>query len=1744
MTGMSDLPDENQAQGVIDRAVAEGGAYEVLHKRLLEQGRQLSQLAEALNQRRQAEFGSQPMSVIGRTRVRTENNCSARDIAQVGDYLVFGYNVFIGLKKETRVEDVFSLYRLTEREGEYDAEAQPLTGSFLAESSFVNDFDELYRYYKNTRLLELAVRDSKLLACFQIGERITDVRVFRWSISADGKQVRYIDNRGERDIQLPRPFDFEWQVATREMAVQGRHPHLNILDTLFVETLGGDLTIKVENNTEDGLGIYREDVLDKTQSLDDAQIEFAKLGSLVLLKVLPYREEQWRYLVFNSLTRKVNRIDAIGLACVQLPEDHGIIFPGGCYLQSGEYRTFEQSMQGMRFKRSVRSPNGEDVQYAFYHPEQGRSALFTYNLISRELQNPLYGHGYARLDDGRMVIFSAEGDEPTRVHPMQIWQTPFFTDEFAAAQPQRGGFFGRIGNAELVRGVSDLLSLGREIESNEVSLQRYALLCQDTQRLFDSYYWLDDAACEGVAPLLRQIAATAELVLDEFEKVESIRRQSAKAMTEALTRQRELLAQVTTRDYTAVQAFVASLNELTAQRGQLLTIRDYRYIDVAQIDEMEAQLLAEHERIAAETSAFLASDKALEPYHQLLTELDQQAQQAETVTQLAEPLEQLTEMAASLDMLSELMASLRIDDATQRTQVVESISEVYARLNQAKAKAELRRKSLGSAEQVAQFGAQFKLFSQAITNALALARDTESCDEQLSRLLVQLEELESQFGDHEEFLGDILTKREELLETFETHRQALLDERQRRAQGLQDAAVRIIDSLTRRTARLAEPEQLNAFFAADPLIIKLRELVDRLRGLHDNVKADDVEARLKNARDQAVRGLRDKQELFEEGGNVIRLGPRHRFSVNSQELDLTLLPRGDQLHLHLTGTDFMEPLQHPELEQLRLYWDAALLSESEHLYRAEYLVGELIAAAQAGTDGLDMPALHNQLLEPEQLVKTLRDLATPRYREGYEKGIHDHDAALIAEQLLPLLDSAGVLRFSPRARALALLFWSRSPAADQAAGWVQRAKAGQQIMRLFGRADALVQLQRELTGALSVFLEHIQLELEAAPLAESAEYLVQVLASGAEEWLFSKYASELVAGLQQSLEQAGAWLDYQQMIEHLQAEPAQQWRLLENWFAGLCDGEQFSQLHRYVPEAVALVMLPQQLTARVAEVDLRLSVQGLLGQHARISEGSMSLAVDDFFARLREHREQYQPGLLRYQRVRQQVVDEQRQSLRLAEFKPRPLSSFVRNRLINDVYLGFIGDNLAKQMGTAGEGRRSDLSGLLMLISPPGYGKTTLMEYVAHRLGLVFMKINGPALGHEVRSLDPAQAPDATAAQELNKLNLALEMGNNVMLYVDDIQHTHPEFLQKFISLCDGTRRIEGVWKGKTRTYDMRGRKFAVVMAGNPYTESGDVFRIPDMLANRADIYNLGDTLSGMQDVFALSYIENSLTSNTVLAPLATRDMNDLYRLVDKAQGKAFSANELSYDYSAAEINDIVATLQRLMQARDVVLKVNQQYIASAAQDDRYRTEPAFRLQGSYRNMNKLGEKISAVMNEQELQQLVEDHYQGEAQLLTTGAEENLLKLAELRGVLSAEQSARWQQIKADFLRNRSMGGDDAEVGDRIVGQLNDLVQGVKGLAGGSAGTVEVPWPELLAALESLHKLSPKVRVVMPPKALIQQMLDGLSASMQASVMPLVQVMDRNIDAGQEAQSQLLSIARQLETLGQHIGGSNQSKEL
>jgi len=1752
------------ATDVVDAAVAEGGAYEIIKKRLLDQGQQLDLKVRSLNQSRLAEFGSSDMSVMARVRVRTENNCVARDIVQVGEHLLFGYNVFIGLKKETKIEDVFVLYDVRENESGFDMEPVAVDQTFLSESGFVNDFEELYRYYKHTKLVELTIKNGKLLAGFQIGERLEDLRVFRWSVSADGSEIKYIDNRGEREIQLPPAYDFEWTETTRDDTVHGRHPHVNVLDTVFVETVGGDLTIKIEDNTEDGLGIYSEPVEDRTQSLDDADVHYAAVGNLILLKILPYREEVWRYLIYNTMTQDVLRVDALGQSCVQLPEDHGIIFPGGYYLQTGEYKAFDEESQGLKFKRKIRSPNGEDVLYVFYEPEEGIVGLFAYNLIEKALQNPIYGHGYALAEDGRLIIFSAE-TEPTRIHPMQLWQTPYVSSEFASKAPASQSFFGRIGNAELVRGVSDLYSICRMIDNQSVSSRLYEELSKSAKKVFDDHYWIEDDEAKGISTVIKDIASTSELVIDEFEKVESIRNQSKKTMLEADRLQQELIQSVRPDNWNRAEEFVDALGCMRRQRGHLVTIKGHRYIDLERIVVLDSELQAVESSLSEKTVEFLADEKALEPYLNKIDSLNREVDQASTIAQLSPLIETIEGTASGLDLLSELMGSLKVDDATVRTRIIETISQVYSKLNQSKASAKHKQKSLGSAEAIAQFGAQFKLFSQSITNALGLATTPEKCDEQLSRLLVQLEELESQFSEFDQFLADILDKRDEIYESFESHRQQLMDERQRKAQSVTDAAGRILSSIEKRSLKFSETDELNTYFASDTLVTKTRDLVEQLRDLDSAVKADDIESRFKAIKEQALRSLRDKTDIYEDGGNIIKLGPRHKFSVNTQELDLTIIPRDGELNIHLTGTNYYEPIDHPDLVGLKDYWEMSLESETATVYRAEYLAALVIDSASAQVDGLSTSALSSALVDDEAISKLVRDFASPRYKEGYEKGVHDHDAVLLLKTLLPALDRADLLKYDPLSRGLAQIFWAniRSTAKNKArqdsdfdalsyTTWPERAQSAAQMHSVFTSTQAVELLASEVSCALTQFVKKHPLPVSSLDIRRASDYLVAELGRERVEFIGSKYAVHLVDELKRSLDDA-TWRRYQMALEKMMGWPAERWNLTTAWLTALVEEKQLTPLARYIPEAVAFINADERLDRRLTEVDLELSINGLLGDHRTIVDRALSFSLDSFLQRMEQHRFEVVPAYHRYLQVRQEVIASERDTLRLEEFKARPLSSFVRNRLINESYLPLIGDNLAKQMGTVGEDKRTDLMGLLMMISPPGYGKTTLMEYVANRLGLIFMKINCPSLGHDVLSLDPEQAPNATARKELVKLNLALEMGNNVMLYLDDIQHTHPEFLQKFISLCDGTRRVDGVWKGKTKTYDMRGRKFCVVMAGNPYTESGEAFKIPDMLANRADIYNLGDILGGMDEQFALSYIENSLTSNPVLAPLAVREMNDVYKLIDLAKGANVATTDLSHQYSGAEVNEITEIFKKMIVIQGVVLKINMQYIASAAQNDQYRTEPSFKLQGSYRNMNKMTEKISAVMNEKEMLKMIEDHYLGEAQLLTAGAEDNLLKLAELRGNMTQEQIGRWAQIKKDFLRNKAMGGDDSDVGGKVVAQLADLVDGIQSIGSATERAalsaaakpaedkndtkeLEKLVEKLTAAVENS---TPNVEVVNQPVPGLDKVLTVLADTMEHSIFPLVRSMDKKLEIDLRTHDKMKDIAQQLRELESVVRSSS-----
>lgn len=1644
-----------------EKAGIEGSNYDIIRKRLEDQAVELRQKTDALNATRAAKFGGTEMSVVGQERVRTEHNCLPRDIVNIGPKLLFGYNVKMGLKTKTDVADVFTLHNFTHETDpdspdaganfEFSPLAEETDENFLSDPKFVQNFDELYNYYKDTRLSQLTRVEGRLLAVFQVGSTLDDRRVLRWGLDALDN-IEYLDNAGERDLKLPDAHDFDWRALGREDHVLGKNPHISILDEVFVETVGGDLTIKIEDNTEDGLGIYREPVEDKHQSLGDAEFYWAKVGNLILVKILPYREDTYRYFVFNTLTKEVERLDAIGQSCIQLPEEQGVVFPGGFVLSNGRSRRFDGEIGGMRIHQVIRSANGEDVLYVFYRPQDGNYLLLAYNVIRKDVQNPINCQGYSIFEDGTMVVFRFQGDEPTRVHPMQIWQTPFVGDEFAASQPQDDSLLSNIGNPELVRGISDAYSLASMVDDLAASMPVYEALITSAQRLIDGFFWLSDDEVGNIASVVDEMVSTAGLVIDEFQKVTVLQEKARVALVEVEEAQRELFTDVRYQDWRRIERFVDGLGRLRKQRGRLITLKETRYIDVERLDELEAEVSEQYDTLSKAAADFLLDDEALKTYRDGLTALETDLETLADSKRGRELEGQLDKINTGLNLLTEVVSTLQVDDPTQRTQILENIGEVLGRQNRDRARLQRRQKELAETEGRAEFGVQIQLFSQSISSALGICNKPEDCEEHLTRLMAQLEELEGRFSSFDGFLTQLAEKRDELYEVFESRKRALLEKRRRRADNMAQSADRILKGVVRRASTLKSVEDLNGYFAADPMVMKVRDLAQSLREFNEGVRADDIESRLKSARDKSARQLRDKIDLFAGGDDVIKFG-RHRFSVDTQKTELTLVPNDGHMAVHISGTEFLEQIDDPEFEKTRPFWGQSLISETDAVYRGEYLAASILFAAEQHKHELTIGALQKLRAEgrmespdePSKLKALAREFIDRNYDEGYERGVHDEDAARILDAFLGLYAKAGLLRFTPEARALGTLFWafSTSAAGDDNSSqnrehWRTRALSLGRLRASLGHGEPIRQLGDDLAGAIEPFARQFtHFAGRDKLIAEAGEYLAEELIDKTPRFVESSEAVALRDKFLGYLDQKHARLDFDADLKALEGNLGASWRLAIAWVAGFARAQVDNNIDYLLTEVAALLLCDNKLERQVAETHTSVEIHDLLGDHPRIQSGKIEIRLDEFLTRMRRFFNVQVPGYRAYRKASRELVADERIRLRIDDLEPQVFGGFVRNQLIDQVYLPLIGDNLAKQMGTVGDDSGSARSGLLLLISPPGYGKTTLMEYIADRLGVIFMKINAPALGHSVTSLDPAEAPNLNARQEVEKINLALEMGNNVMLYLDDIQHTHPEFLQKFISLCDATRRIEGVWDGKPKTYDLRGKRFSVIMAGNPYTESGERFRIPDMLANRADTYNLGDILSGKRGVFEMSYIENALTSNPVTAPLTRREPADIERFMKMAGGKQVPLSEFDYAYSSVEAGEIVDVLKKMNRIRDVVLKVNQQYIESAGKEDDYRTEPAFQLQGSYRNMNRMAGKLASAMNDAEVLALIDNHYDQESQTLTSGSEQNLLKLAELRGTLTDAQSARWEEIKGEYQRRNQLGDEDP-IG-RVASRLGDI---------------------------------------------------------------------------------------------------------
>lgn len=1551
-------------------------------------------------------------------RINTENNCESRGIIALGNLCIFGYNVHFGLRSDIQLSDVFSIYSFE------DNQFIPQSLQIIEDESFITDFKNLYKYYRDSIFSKFRKTENYLYMVFQTSKNLGDEKAFKWLIK--GGRLIYQDDRSIHEVKKAPQHEFKWTKTTLEDRRLGVHPHVSILDKVFIEAVGGDITFKIEDNTKSGKGIYSEPVENKDQQLDDAEYYYADLGNLILLRIKPYQED-FRAYIFNTRTKEVVNIKMLNDAGILLPDNHGVIFPNGYYLQNGESKIFESDLVHLEFFRKVASPNGEDFLYIFYQNERNIYVLMSYNIIRQQIETPIICNGSTLYKDGTLIFFRSE-QEATRHHQVQIWKTPYAA-QLQENYDKKDNFLYKIGNKSIVKAMAECQEVVHLINKEDTYEGLYEDIVKKANDIIDAYFWIADKATYSLSEPLSQIKDIANTAIDEFEKVKQQKRHSAQILEENIEKVERLLFTIKSAKFDSLDLLVKLLADTRRMQGEIIELTNLRYINTDRIDQLKETLSQTAAELSEKTVDFLLRDEALLPYESKVGEQKKAVESVQKVIDAQQIENGCKEISSELELLIDILNSLKIEDTTQTTRIIEKISLIFSSLNEVRAQLKKKVDSLKSKEAVAEFRAQLTLLEQSIVNFLELSTSPDKCDEYFTKVSVQVEELESRFADFDEFILVIADKRNEVVKAFDARKAQLVEQINRRTSSLEQIGLRVLKNVENKAQSFKTKEEVHAFYSADLMVDKVRKLIEDLKVLGDVSKAENLENSLKTSLEDALRILKDKTELFADGDNIISLG-NYKFATNKQSLDLTVVRRNDKLFFHLTGTNFYQELKNEEINSFQDIWEQDVVSENKLVYRAEYLA-YLAWMESQNNNHFDAQAFIAKKIESS-------------YAESYLKGVHDYDAIRIYQALTEMTEQLGVLSFKPQVRVASQLFWY-----------------------------SLEAEQKELLKGLIVSANNV---LKAFPSSHNYQYVISNIRDAYNEWntyfsstkilpervahyLFCEFGdSSVFTVTQQSKEFKSKFLTYlkeQKLSESFESDlenksfgTVERFLLIRNWLTSFIElAEEHKKYKKYTGETACLLLLKEHQFELRRSPDI-IEIHDLRGSHPVIVNNEYRADYHRLMQKLLRFTEKSVLRFNSFTELKEQVIGNYRKSLKINELKPRVLTSFVRNKLINQVYFPLIGANLAKQLGVAGEAKRTARMGMLLLLSPPGYGKTTLMEYLASIMGLNFVKINGPTIGHSITSIDPNEAKTSGAREELKKINLAFEMADNVMLYLDDIQHCSSEFLQKFISLADGQRKMDGIFEGESKTYDLRGKRFCVIMAGNPYTESGEKFQIPDMLANRADVYNLGDVIGDSAHLFNLSLLENAIVENPFIQKIAGKSFSDFYNLVEYVETKAELMPDLEGNHTQQDIDDFIAVVKSSLLVRNIVQQVNQNYIASAAMQDAYRVEPPFKLQGSYRDMNKMVGQLVPLMNAQEVVSLVLTHYENESQTLTADSEANLLKLKEIAGLLSAEEKERWEHIKAVFQKNNKFAGFNQEnQTGQVIAQLmefNDNLTGIK----------------------------------------------------------------------------------------------------
>ena len=285
-----------------------------------------------------------------------------------------------------------------------------------------------------------------------------------------------MDARGEEDYRRPpRLASVRTGLRRREkIRCPGRHPHMNIPETRSSSRRSAAISPSRSRTThKDGRGVYREPVDDPNQTLDDADIAYSMVGGLILLKIKPFREEETRYLIYNTQdvstcsapTRSGNRVPRTcpRITASFFPQARRVLLCNPAATRCSTRTSPRAASSNVRFRRRTEKTC---CSCSTGTRKKANTQLLPYNLIKKEVQTPIRCQGLQLVPPtARMPIFRAApaAGADARVHPVQsLANAVHHARSLRPRLPTDGSYSSpRSSNADLVAGISEALTVER-----------------------------------------------------------------------------------------------------------------------------------------------------------------------------------------------------------------------------------------------------------------------------------------------------------------------------------------------------------------------------------------------------------------------------------------------------------------------------------------------------------------------------------------------------------------------------------------------------------------------------------------------------------------------------------------------------------------------------------------------------------------------------------------------------------------------------------------------------------------------------------------------------------------------------------------------------------------------------------------------------------------------------------------------------------------------------------------------------------------------------------------------------------------------------------------------------------------------------------------------------------------------------------------------------------------------------------